>query len=389
MEKIKFRSIVSFTFLLMSVILAGCSSKPISVRMMETASSEVMVVDESLVTETRDMLLSDIAEEFRVVRFENRDEAFFQPGMPAFSDNYIAVGKKPVKLFTRDGKYLCDIGAVGNGPGEYFVGAYDVLIDEPSDRIYVAGFGNKINCYDLRGNFIGVAKLNKPLNKGKLFLNSDSTVSAVQLCFREDNENTFVAANFSVGDAAGDTVCFVYAPQLAVNSVDEEGRSVGFNHELWSFRCSPRQTFHTTFNDTLYHYNAPANRLEAVFKLDMTPERRDGAFFVYQELPAHVFSNIVGGVNKGTIVVDKQTREAWRAGRKVNDYFFDLKWGWSFHDGYMFDVFEPLELLDKLQKAIDEGDISSTHREAVEEFMSTLSENDNNIMLVARLKEFR
>lgn len=389
MEKMTFCNICSFTFLLLGITFTGCSSKPISVRMIETDSSEMMVVDESLVTESRDMLLSDLAEDFRIVRFDNRDEALFQPGMPAFSDNYIAVGKKPVKLFTRDGKYVCDIGAVGNGPGEYYVGAYDVLIDEPSDRIYVAGFGQNVNCYDLRGNFIGVAGLNKPLNKGKLFLNSDSTVSAVQLCFREDKENAFVAANFSVGDAPGDTVRYVYAPQLAVNSIDEEGRTVGFNHELWSFRCSPRQTFHTTFNDTLYHYNAPAGRLEAVFRLDMTPERKDGAFFIYQELPGHIFANIIGGENNGTIVVDKQTHEAWRAGEKVNDFFFDLKWGWSFHDGYMFDIYEPLELQDKLQKEIDEGNISSAHREAVEEFMSTLRENDNNIMLVARLKEFR
>lgn len=61
MEKINVRNIYSFTFLFLSLIFTGCSSKPISVRMMETDSSEVMVVDESLVTESRDMLLSDIA----------------------------------------------------------------------------------------------------------------------------------------------------------------------------------------------------------------------------------------------------------------------------------------------------------------------------------------
>jgi len=45
-----------------------------------------------------------------------------------------------------------------------------------------------------------------------------------------------------------------------------------------------------------------------------------------------------------------------------------------------------LELSDRLQKAIDDGKVSDAHLAPLQEFMSTLNGNDNNIMLVARLR---
>lgn len=367
-------------------LLYSCSGKPLNVRVVDSDASELMIVDESKVNETRDIKLSDIASDFRIVRFDNRDEALFKPGMISFSDNYIAAGKKPVKLFDRNGKYLCDVGAVGNGPGEYSVGAYDVLIDEPAGKIYVAGFNNKINSYDLQGNFTGEIKIGRRLNKAKLFRNADETLSAVQLCFREEDDNKFVAATFPVSMTDSDTVRYAFAPQLLSAMVDGEGKTVGFNNEIFSFRCNDRPTFHTTFNDTLYHYDTEINRLHAIFTLDMESERKDGAFFVYYDLPHHIMANIVGGDHNGTIMLDKNTLEAWRVGKKINDYFFDLDGcGWSVHDGHVYGCFEPSELQAQLEKAIDEGKISAQHLDAVRSFMATLHENDNDIMIVARL----
>ena len=368
-------------------LLYSCSGKPLNVKVVDSDASELMIVDESKVTEIRDIKLSDLASDFRIVRFDNRDEAFFKPSMISFSDNYIAAGKKPVKLFDRDGKYLCDVGAVGNGPGEYSIGAYDVLIDEPAGKIYVAGFNNKINSYDLQGNFTGEIKIGHKLNKPKLFRNADETLSAVQLCFREEVDNQFVAATFPTLMTDIDTVRYAVVPQLMSDMVDSEGKTVGFNNEIFSFRCNNhRPTFHTTFNDTLYYYDSQLNRLHAIFTLDMDAERKDGGFFVYYDLSDHFMANIVGGNNKGSVMVDKNSLEAWRVGKKINDYFFDLDgWGWSVHDGYVYDYYEPSELQSKLEKAIDEGKISAPHLDAVRSFMATLHENDNNIMIIARL----
>ncbi len=369
-------------------LLASCTHAPINVKLIDSDASQLMVVDEDEVNESRTLLLSDIAEDFRIVRFDNRDEALFDAGgMPTFSENYIAAGRTPVKLFTRDGKYICDVGGVGNGPGEYYISAYDVLIDEPADRIYVAGFGQAVNSYDLRGNFKGVVKLPRPLNKGKLFNNNDSTLSAIQLCFRDHDDNLFVAATFPASTGENDTVRYAFAPQLSTNFIDEEGYAVGFNNEIFSFRCSDRPTFHTTFNDTLYCYNAEANRLDAIFTLNMDKERKGDGYFVYKELPNHILVYIVRGNNPGTILIDKSEMKAWRIDKTVNDSFFNLKLGFNMHDGHVFGIYEPLELHDRLQKAIDRGEIADRYREDVDKLMATLNENDNNIMITARLRQ--
>ncbi len=86
-------------------------------------------------------------------------------------------------------------------------------------------------------------------------------------------------------------------------------------------------------------------------------------------------------------MVDKSTREAWRVGKCINDFFFNLDgWGWSMHDGYVYGIYEPLELKSRLEDAIADGKIGSEHHEAVERFMTTLHENDNNVMIVAKLR---
>ena len=377
----------NYILLLLPAILWSCSGKPLNVKIVGSDASQLMIVDEAKVSDTRDIRLSDIASDFRVVRFDNREEALFRPGMLSFSDNYIIAGKEPVKLFDRDGRYICDVGAIGNEPGEYPIGAYDVLIDEEGGQIYVAGFNNKINSYDLQGNFTGEAKIGRKLNKGKLFKNADATISTVQLCFSEQDDNQFVAATFPTSMNDTDTVSYVFSPYLVANLVDDTGATVGFNNEIFSYRCTDTPTFHTTFNDTLYNYNAEANRLEAVYTLDMDIERKDGAFFVYYDLPHHMLTYIVGGANKGKIMVDKSTREAWRVGKCINDFFFNLDgWGWSMHDGYVYGIYEPLELKSRLEDAIADGKIGSEHHEAVERFMTTLHENDNNVMIVAKLR---
>lgn len=369
-----------------TAILAACGSAPLNVKVIESDSSKLLVVDEADVTETRDLKLSEVADDFRIVRFDNRDEAFFKPGLPVFSDNYIAAGNDPVKLFTREGKYISDVGSIGNGPGEYNIGVYDVLIDEEADRIYVMDFNRSINSYDLKGNFIAKIPFPAGINKGKLFKHPDGTMSVVHLCFKEDSY-PFVAANFNPAMNPGDTIRYVFAPQLSCNMVNAEGYTDGFNNEVWSYRCDGENAFHTTFNDTLYSYNYRTDAVDAKFVLDMKPERKDGGFFVYQPTPAYIFANIVGGSNRGTILVDKQNMQAFRLGKRVNDYFFDLdNMGWNFRDGYIFDIYEPLELIDRLQEAIDEEKVSDEHLAPLREFMGSLKENDNNIMLVTRLR---
>lgn len=83
-------------------------------------------------------------------------EAFTKIFRVTVSDSYFAIHhiKYPVKLYSRKtGKFLCNIGRKGNGPGEYFQ-IWNTVIEEDYNRFYLVNqFKNYIYSYDLNGNF--------------------------------------------------------------------------------------------------------------------------------------------------------------------------------------------------------------------------------------------
>lgn len=111
---------------------------------------------------------------------------------------------------------------------------------------------------------------------------------------------------------------------LKGNFANAEGEGVGFDNEIWSYRCSDRHTFHTTFNDTLYHYNPAGNRFDAVFKLDMTPARKSGSYFVYQDLPGLILANIVGGRQPRDAHCRQPILRICRAARLFSDILYNF-----------------------------------------------------------------
>ena len=90
--------------------------------------------------DTVDIPLSYLTEELQVVQLDNRDEALVGGWVrTTVSDNYILVSNNkqtPYKLFTRDGKYITNIGAYGQGPNEYG-NTYAEQLDEAHNRIYI------------------------------------------------------------------------------------------------------------------------------------------------------------------------------------------------------------------------------------------------------------
>lgn len=66
-----------------ALVCAACS-KPLNVKVLETDSSRILVVDEGNVTEERDIKLSDFADDFRIVRFDNDEKAFSLPAYRRF-----------------------------------------------------------------------------------------------------------------------------------------------------------------------------------------------------------------------------------------------------------------------------------------------------------------
>lgn len=84
-------------------------------------------------------------------------------------------------------------------------------------------------------------------------------------------------------------------------------------------------------------------------------------------------------------MVDKNTLKGSFIHLK-NDFLNIPSWI-SFSDGYYVSNMEPLTLKDELEKALEDKDISDKVKSRIQELLEDIDENDNNIVLFAKLKE--
>ena len=123
-------------------VLAGCkqSSSSQSDGSVTIEANGAVTCDFDLVKDTLTIPLSEWVEDFQIVRFEDNDTAIFKMRWPLITEHYIGIcqrGGGAFKLFDRQGNFLCDVGGVGGGPGEY-KGLYSQAIDEKNGWIYLA-----------------------------------------------------------------------------------------------------------------------------------------------------------------------------------------------------------------------------------------------------------
>ena len=99
---------------------------------------EMIELDPSLLKDTVIFPLSYFTEELEIIKLDERDEALTGAPYAYVSDHHIMTGMVnniPFKLFDRKGKYIADVGNIGQGPGEYrFIYAAKIY---PTD-LYVA-----------------------------------------------------------------------------------------------------------------------------------------------------------------------------------------------------------------------------------------------------------
>lgn len=371
-------------FLCISASFFACQSPVKNVTTVMLDDTQITVCDESEISETKEMKLSELVEDFQIIRFENKEEAFFKQSWLYFSDNYICVKQEgnAAKLFNKTGKFINNIGEIGQGPGEYkFV--YDIVIDEKGKSIYLTSLvGESILKYNMSGEYLGEIDLGARLNKPRLFIQPDSTLSLVHLCFKDLDEK-FTGANIKTSD--NDSIQYVYVEALTSNVKNQSGQKVGFENEIWSYRNSSDFPFMMTHTDTLYHYNSKKNEVKACFTMKMDREKKGDSFFIFNELPHHYLVLIVGK-NGRTILVDKAKQEAYDA-KIVNDYMGNMDVSPKFQDGYYFRTYEPLALKEKIEEHLASGKCPEDQVEKLKALAGTLKENDNNLLLLGKLKK--
>lgn len=343
--------------------------------------------------------LSELLQNLEFIALENKEEAIIKAWYADVSDNYIGIApfnNEAYKLFDRKGNYICPVGNIGQGPGEYIL-FYSSQLDETSKRIYLSSFdAKKIQTYDLKGNFLESECILLPsiLPKHQAIVNNkEKKVTIVALPFKgEGPENICWVQNFK-----GEILQSVPADNYAVMPTYDNEILSYHNMPTFDFQLS---MFYQQKQDTLYHYDVVANKIEPVLTLN-APVEAGKVIYNYLELPRcfiisinYIEMNMKPDNDIGKtklIIVDKKTLKSNYI-QVVNDFLGGIKIDphylfFCIRNGYFASIQEPAELKEQLKDALDNNNMKDDVRKRVVKLYQSLNENDNNIVMIGKVKQ--
>ena len=392
-----------------AMALSSCSNQEKNI---PTDEEELLSFDVStLDNKEYEIKLSDLMESVEIVQLDSStDEAYTGIFKLGISDNYLVTscpGGTPVKLFSRkDGRFIRNIGARGQGPGEYFT-IWNIMIDEKQARIHLGEpFQDKIYTYDMNGKYHAEETINLPhgvRNKYVMYLEKEGNKAIVfnMPCTpntrREGEKHTCW-----IQDLEGNILDFI--PITSSLSLPRGSSSIWASHvneklPIYSFALCPILYERP---DTLYHYNSSTNQLYPVY----TPntETALNIFTTSVESPLHYYT-IQGFYEKGRginpeflnewkiIQVDKESAKG-RYIRLVNDLLGDIEivsydFFQNIKDNYGYIIYDPLDLKEQLEEALETNtEMSEEVRKRVITMKNSLSEDDNDVLVICKFKKY-
>ncbi len=351
----------------------------------------VVVCDLSAVKQKLNIPLSLLVEDFEVIKFDNsKEEALISQRVMApivFSKNYMALhsfGAFPLKLFKRDGTFLRHIGAIGQGPGEYYM-ISEVQIDEDNNRIYLSSWiSDKILIYDLDGNIYPPIPLPRRVVRCRMRVDSTNKTVLMMGVFFEDTKSHIWIQDFG-GRVIQETSSLPYdSDQQPIEDFIITGQHT---KSIELFREHYKNS-----NDLLYHYSIDSNKLIPRFKI--INMKND---IVLYELPNQYIvetvhsTGVQNDVISTKIIIDKVS---------LKGCYFD---GFITPSGVLLDQYPMLaymtngyfSLVDfgsEIEKRIlkvNEKNLSSENREKLDELRKIIEkeEDDCSLLFVGKFKQ--
>ena len=399
-----------FLFLFSVAMFASCSlSVPKERDIIE--DSAFRSVDLRIIEKTKGtvMSLGDLMESYEIIRLDNRDEALIKtyPYGVYVTDNYILLRPadvvSPVKLFTRKGRYVADIGGVGQGPGEYLY-LFSWLVDEKENRIYLGpGRTDKVLVYDLKGNYLPdeVIRFGEIVHKSQIWVDYDKkNVVVVTLPFSANvNSNFAISKNVCwVQNREGDIVHRILVNHYGLIGDYSNGLVACRNVDAISFSIFEDPMLRTR-PDTLYHYDAVKNIITPCFTIDHVVSENQSACTVLYETSRSYWAQVTLYPNNLSSSVSSVRLPAFNVCvskkdgnvRRI-DRFTDPLLGLSYpylvmQNGYVCISYEPLGLMDALDKVLAQTDWEPDVRKRATDLRNSLHENDNDILIIGKLKQ--
>ena len=346
--------------------------------------------------------ISELVGEPEFIALDSRVDAFATGYNYAFSDHYICIGasmRGPAKLYDRaTGKFLCDVGTIGRGPGEYLNTYGAPRIDEEDGTIWLLPWQTKtLLGFDIAtGKFKKEVPLKYGVPKGQFSVDSKAgTVTVAALPFRD------LAPMIAwQQDMQGNVLWEIPSGHLTLtpdfsNEIESNGNVEGaFDLSLITWSGG---------SDSLYVINE--GRLDPVYTIDFNTkevESEDYNLNVNEDAPIHSYIMLPDrfitsvsypvqtewGFTAGKpeyVITDRHTRESFRT-TFFNDYLAKETDYASFAGGYWYTVLDPETFTEDAEKALKEGNLSDENKARIQEILKGLTPESNNIVILAPLK---
>lgn len=360
----------------------------------------VIVCHPEMLTDSIALPLSHFVEDLEIVPLETSDEAYVRSTGVSVTDNYFLLHSSrnmPFKLFTRDGKFVCNIGSSGNGHGNYGQ-VYDVHMDEKHSRIYIMPWSaRELIVYDMQGQFQGYIPLNQPgeqmITYGKPVFRVDGERKEITVASIPWKRNQHIVW---VQDFKGNVLCELTNNPFQVSdtySVETYSRQ---NTGAFDFSVLE---FYPQKNDTLYHYVKESNILQPVFTMSFPEDRI--LPHAYLEHPTYFLVTTMDGMQESSLesaityghneyIIDKRTL---RGGKYsvYNDFLGGTSTYWLKHSsgGYYVRNLSPQTLKAELQEALGKDNLTPSLRKKLSTLVESIDvDRDNNYLMLGRLLRF-
>ena len=346
--------------------------------------------------------ISELVGEPEFIALDSRVEAFATGYTYAFSDHYICIGasmRGPAKLYDRaTGKFLCDVGTIGRGPGEYLNTYGAPRIDEEDGTIWLLPWQTKtLLGFDITtGKFKKEVPLKYGVPKGQFQVDSKAgTVTVAALPFRD-----LVPMIAWQQDMQGNLIWEIPSGHLSItpdfsNEIESNGNVEGaFDLSLITWGGG---------RDSLYVINEGS--LSPVYTIDFNTkevESEDYNLNVNEDAPIHSYIMLPDrfitsvsypvqtewGFSAGKpeyVITDRRTGESVRT-TFFNDYLARETDYASFTGGYWYTVTDPETFAEDAEKALKDGNLSDEKKARIQEILKDLTPESNNIVILAPLK---
>ena len=359
-------------------VLSGCGSR-------QNAATEptIITVNYNGLQDKGTVNLSELFEEPEFIALDSRStDAYVSDQTNAISDNYIGISggyfkSIPYKLYDRKtGEYLGPVGNIGRGPKLY---VYDLKTREFIEDVPLAyGLGD-YNFY-----------------KSDFIVHPESgTITCVRVPYPEDMDTVIAWQQ----DFKGNVLWAASEKGRSMPSTQSEGISTWLLTSHKNVSNGIDASFNTlnAVEDTVFI--AVNGRMNPVFTIDLGrkagTQEKVNMTTTSTLLPDKILTSInhpnpaENGIitfsPSGTVITDRKSGEAYRC-VIVNDYLGTGEISPSPSYGYLIHSYDPVSFRETATTALENGSLSDAAKDKIRTILSDLSDDDNNILVLYKIK---